>query len=195
VVIEVEIYEDIRKLTIEGMSQRAIAKKLGISRQTVKKYGEGETIPGNRKSYNRQPGVISPEVIRFIQSCFDADAVENLSKQKHTAKRIYSRLVKEMDFNGGESTIRAIVSSLRSNYTVPPQAMMPLSYAPGEAMQIDWVLRRSICMGKRRNSTSSVPAYVSVAISSSLLTRLPTKSLSWKPSSLPSTISEVCQEG
>lgn len=120
------------------MSQRAIAKKLGISRQTVKKYGEGETIPGNRKTYNRQPGVISPEVIRFIQSCFDADANENLSKQKHTAKRIYARLVKEMDFNGGESTIRAIVSSLRSNYTVPPQAMMPLSYAPGEAMQIDW---------------------------------------------------------
>ncbi|MBW8381644.1 MAG: IS21 family transposase [Youngiibacter sp.] len=120
------------------MSQRAIAKKLGISRQTVKKYGEGETIPGNRKTYNRQPGVISPEVIRFIQSCFDADANENLSKQKHTAKRIYARLVKEMDFNGGESTIRAIVTSLRSNYTVPPQAMMPLSYAPGEAMQIDW---------------------------------------------------------
>lgn len=50
VVIEVEIYEDIRKLAIEGMSQRAIAKKLGISRQTVKKYGEGETIPGNRTS-------------------------------------------------------------------------------------------------------------------------------------------------
>ncbi len=67
-VIEVEIHEDIRKLTIEGMSQRAISKKLGISRQTVKKYGEGETIPDNRKTYARKADAISPEIIRFIQS-------------------------------------------------------------------------------------------------------------------------------
>jgi transposase len=150
VVIEVEIYEDIRKLTIEGMSQRAIAKKLGISRQTVKKYGEGETIPSNRKTYDRQADVIGPEVVRFIQSCFNADAEENLSKQKHTAKRIYDRLVKEMNFNGGESTTRRTVRSLRSNYTVPSQAMMPLSYAPGEAMQIDWGVATVYLSGKRK---------------------------------------------
>ena len=52
-IIEVEIYKVVRKLTIEGMSQRAIAKKLGISRQTVKKYGEGDTVSGNRKEYDR----------------------------------------------------------------------------------------------------------------------------------------------
>jgi len=43
-----------------------------------------------------------------------------------------------MEFNGGESTIRRTVRSLKSDYAFPPQAMIPLSYTPGEAMQIDW---------------------------------------------------------
>ena len=137
-IIEVEIYNVVRKLTIEGMSQRAIAKKLGISRQTVKKYGEGDTVPGNRKQYDRLAGVVTADVIKFIESCFEEDKNEGLSKQKHTAKRIYDRLVKEKNFKGSESTIRRTVRSLRSAHAVPSKAMMPLSYAPGEAMQIDW---------------------------------------------------------
>lgn len=149
-VIEVEIYSEIRKLTIDGMSQRAIAKKLGVSRQTVKKYGEGGAMPGHRKSYNRQAGVITPEVIRFIESCFKLDAEENLPKQKHTAKQIHNRLLKEMEFCGGESTIRRIVRAMRADAAVPSQAMMPLSYSPGEAMQIDWGIASVYLNGKRR---------------------------------------------
>ena len=137
-IIEVEIYKVVRKLTIEGMSQRAIAKQLGISRQTVKKYGEGDTVPGNRKEYDRLAGVVSPDILAFIESCFEADAEANLPKQKHTAKRIYDRLVAEKTFKGAESTIRRTVRLLRSAHAVPPQAMVPLSYAPGEALQIDW---------------------------------------------------------
>lgn len=149
-VIEVEIYRDIRKLSIDGMSQRAIAEKLGISRQTVKKYCEGETIPGNRKEYGRPAGIVSPDVIKFIESCFEADVEENIAKQKHTAKRIYDRLVKEKNFKGAESTIRRTVRSLRSAHAVPPQAMMPLSYAPGEAVQIDWGVATVYLAGKRK---------------------------------------------
>ncbi|NLY36377.1 MAG: IS21 family transposase [Tissierellia bacterium] len=137
-IIEVEIYKVIRKLTTEGVSQRQIAKKLGISRQTVKKYGDGDTVPGNRKEYERPASVVTPDILAFIESCFEADALENLPKQKHTAKRIYERLVTEKEFKGAESTIRTAVRSLRSAQTVPSQAMMPLSYAPGEALQIDW---------------------------------------------------------
>ena len=36
-VITVEIYKEIRKLRLEGLSQRKIADKLGISRNTVSK--------------------------------------------------------------------------------------------------------------------------------------------------------------
>lgn len=137
-IVEVEIYSDIRKLTKEGLSQRAIAKKLNISRQTVKKYCDGENVPWSRKDYSRPPGIVTTDVITFIEECFKNDTDEKLRKQRHTAKRIYDRLVDEMGFEGAESTIRRTVRAMRSAQTVPPQAMMPLSYEPGEAMQIDW---------------------------------------------------------
>ena len=41
-----------------------------------------------------------------------------LPKQKHTAKRIYDRLVAEKGFKGGESTIRNAVKALRNEATV-----------------------------------------------------------------------------
>lgn len=48
-VIEVDIYGKIRHLhEQEGSSQREIAKILGISRNTVKKYFAGNQVPWER---------------------------------------------------------------------------------------------------------------------------------------------------
>jgi len=138
VIIEVEIYEEIRRLHLEGLSQRAIAAKLKISRQTVKKYCDGDTVPWVRKDYEREPDVITEDVKKFILECFRSDEKEKLKKQKHTAKRIYDRLVTEKGFTGGESTIRKAVKLFKKQNAVPPQTIMPLSYQPGEALQIDW---------------------------------------------------------
>ncbi len=54
---------------VEGMSQRSIAKQLGISRNTVRRYCKGEQVPWERKPVKRAPSVITPEVIDFIKSC------------------------------------------------------------------------------------------------------------------------------
>ena len=89
------LYSQIREAYISGESQRSIAKRLGISRQTVKKYCEGETMPGVRKDYLRAPSVVTTEVESFISMCLEADKDEGLKKQTHTAKRIYDRLVSE----------------------------------------------------------------------------------------------------
>jgi transposase len=138
VIIEVDIYSQIRALHEEGESQRSIAKRLGISRQTVKKYCEGNTHPDVRKSYTRVHKVITPDVENFIISCLRQDMEEKLSKQKHTAKRIYDRLVAEQDFNGSYSTVRDTVRQLKAANSVPPQADIPLEYDAGDAIQIDW---------------------------------------------------------
>lgn len=137
-IIEVDLYSQIRCRYESGESQRSIAKALGISRQTVKKYCEGNTHPEARKSYNRAHNVITEDVKHFILSCFRQDLEEKLSKQKHTAKRIYDRLVTEKDFQGSYSTIREAVHQLRSEQIVPPQADIPLEYEAGDAIQIDW---------------------------------------------------------
>lgn len=137
-IIEVDLYSQIRLLYEEGESQRSIAKRLGIARQTVKKYCKGSTHPEVRKSYTRLNNVITDEVTSFIQSCLKQDREEMLSKQRHTAKRIYDRLVQELNFQGSYSTVREAVRQLKAEQTVPPQADIPLEYDAGDAIQIDW---------------------------------------------------------
>lgn len=134
-VITLEDYAEIRRLFNSGTSKRAIAKKLGISRNTVDKYCQGDTAPWNKKAYNRQSTIISDKVMNFIQQCLEEDEREGVRKQKHTAKRIYDRLVDECSFIGGESTVRRTVNQLKVQVQKP---FIPLEFSPGEALQIDW---------------------------------------------------------
>jgi len=134
--IKVDQYQLIRKLyAVEGLSQREIARRLGISRNTVRKYCKGEHMPFDKTSRNRQRTVITPKVEEFIRECLNEDEKEEVVKQKHTAKRIFDRLVQELGFSGGESTIRHYVKELKDK---PAEAFVPLSFDPGEAIQVDW---------------------------------------------------------
>ena len=131
-----EDYQAIRRMyLIEHLSQRAIAAQLGISRNTVRKYCEGNTMPGIRADYHRTVSVVTPPIILFIKQCFLTDEQEGNKKQHHTAKRIYDRLVDEMNFTGSESSIRHTVQKLRGSVQ---NVFVPLEFSLGEAMQIDW---------------------------------------------------------
>jgi transposase len=134
--IKVDQYQLIRSLySQKGLSQREIAKRLGISRNTVKKYCKGEHPPFKKATRNRKRTVITPEVESFIMSCLKEDDEERIAKQKHTAKRIYDRLVQELGFAGGESTVSHFVKELKEK---PAEAFVPLEFDPGEAIQVDW---------------------------------------------------------
>ena len=128
-------YEEIRKRYIAGESQRHIAKTMGISRNTVKKYCEGNAVPWERKTPERESTVLTDETVQFIKDCLQEDDIEHLKKQKHTARKIYDRLVDETGFKGGESTIRAKVHELKEAI---PKAFIPLQFDAGDAMQVDW---------------------------------------------------------
>lgn len=131
------MYEQIRQLYVhERKSQRAIANQLGISRTTVKKYCDGSQVPWERNGTSgRKPYVVTDDIVDFIKGCLKEDELENINKQKHTARRIYDRLVDELSFTGGESTIRQVVADFRKKTA---KVYVPLSYEPGEAVQIDW---------------------------------------------------------
>lgn len=134
-VITVKDYKQIRQLYLSGTSQREIARQLHISRNTVAKYCEGCAVPWERKIPEREASILTDETIGFIKACLDEDERENLKKQRHTAKRIYDRLVAEKGFVGGESTIRRKVREMKDSQ---PQVFIPLEFLPGEAMQVDW---------------------------------------------------------
>ena len=134
-VITVEDYREVRRRWLAGESQRGIARALGISRNTVKKYCEGSNVPWERKNYTREAIILTPEVKTFIEECLKADEEEGKPKQKHTARRIYMRLVEEKGYEGGESTIRRAVHEIKGKVR---EAFVPLAFEPGDAMQIDW---------------------------------------------------------
>lgn len=132
--IDVKIYEQIRYLfAVEKLSQRAIARKLGISRNTVKRYCQGENVPWESKARKYDSPVTDP-IENIIRDWLEEDKIAP-KKQRHTAERIYQRLVEEHDFTGGASTIRRLVHELRSGDV---QASVPLEFDPGEAAQVDW---------------------------------------------------------
>jgi len=138
VVTEVDVYQEIRRLQLEGVvSKREAARRLGISRNTVKKYWDGDVVPWDKKPYVREANVITAEIRKFIVSCLDEDDSEGVKKQKHTAQRIYDRLVTETDFKGGASSVRRAVHELRLEREAQ-QVFVPLSFFPGDSAQIDW---------------------------------------------------------
>ena len=139
-------YDEIRKRYLAGESQRHIAKVLGISRNTVAKYCEGAAVPWIRKKPVRNSTVLTEEAVSFIQSCLAEDENEGLKKQRHTAKRIYDRMVDEIGFTGGESTVRAKVRELKA---LMLNAFLPLEFDPGEALQVDWGEAFVYIRGKR----------------------------------------------
>jgi transposase len=52
-------YKKVRRLHYQGMSLRAIANKLGISRYAVKRYANADTFPEHRP-HRRQPSMLDP---------------------------------------------------------------------------------------------------------------------------------------
>lgn len=135
-IIDVDLYGKIRYMYVqEKMSQRAISRKLGISRNTVKKYCDGEHVPWERKPYQRESLVVTEEIKDFIHQCLAEDEEENLPKQSHTARRIHKRLVEEKGFTGAESTIRRVVREIKQPVK---EAFVPLEFDLGEAAQVDW---------------------------------------------------------
>ncbi len=135
-IIGVDIYRKIRYMyQVQKKGKKTIARELGISKNTVKKYCEGAQVPWERKEYNRDASVLTDEVIDFIKQCLKEDEEEGLKKQTHSAKRIFNRLVDEKGFSGGESTVRLAVQKMKSNIS---KAFIPLAFDPGEAAQLDW---------------------------------------------------------
>lgn len=153
-VITVKDYKEIRQRHLHGGSQRSIARELHISRNTVAKYCDGAVVPWERKTPERSPAVLTEKMVAFIRQCLKDDETEGVRKQRHTAKRIYDRLVAERGFTGGEFTVRTKVRELKEAL---PKAFVPLVFSPGEAIQVDWGEAVVYINGAKRQPICSAP--------------------------------------
>lgn len=104
--IGVDKIEDIRKRGRDGASVASIARGIGVSEPTARKYLRATDL-------SEGPPVVSKALespllesyARLIDSRLAEDG-RCWRKQRHTAKRVYDRLVGERGFTGSYSTVR-----------------------------------------------------------------------------------------
>ena len=137
----------IRQMRKNGESISEIARKTGVSRNTVyAKLAISDLSPrmpvkrGKAKTLDRYRGV--------IESWLDEDAA-NWRKQRHTARRIWQRLRDEHGVECCESTVRHYVRDLKALRKAVSESYLDLVWRPGEA-QADFGEADFCVMGTRR---------------------------------------------
>lgn len=141
-------YELIRTAQrIYGKSGREIARETGHSRNTVKKALEGQLW--GYSSRRHQPYPVLGQYLDLIDGWLLADR-EAPKKQRHTAHRVYERLVDEYGFTGGESTVRHYVKQAKIRLGLTSQAVfLPLEPDVGREAEVDWGTATAIIGGER----------------------------------------------
>jgi transposase len=133
-VLKVDQVEQIRRAYfIDGKSIHQIAREGPHHRRTVRKAIQDAGPPRYTMCQARvRPvlGVFVATIDRWL-----AEDGTKPPKQRHTARRIYQRLVAEHGFGGGESTVREYVRKCRPRQK---PLFIPLAYEPGEDAQSDF---------------------------------------------------------
>jgi transposase len=131
--IELEKYRAIRRMTLQGVGSREIARILKVGRNTVKKYREGAALPTTGKTVARRAPIkdaIEDDILRMLK--------ENAAlprKERRSAHDMWVWLVSEKRIAVSEGHVRKIVHELRD---AAGEEFLPLQHEPGETTQIDW---------------------------------------------------------
>ena len=162
-------YEYIRTAyRVYGKGIRQIQKETGHSRVTIRKILQQE-LPEYRKR-EHQPYPILGAYRKIIEGWLKADWASP-KKQRHTARRIYTRLVEEEGFKGSEVNVRRYVRLAKARLgSDPPGVFLILDPDCGQEAEVDWgrgtVIIRGIktpiyffCMRSRFSGKHFVRAY------------------------------------
>src|SRR5437899_1542206 len=101
-----QVYVVRHKVLVEKISERRVAKEMGLSRNTVKRYVDGAP-PGEREPVAR-PKPLTDEVRPRIEALLDASPRWTGGKQRLTATRVH-RLLAADGVVVGETLVKEIV--------------------------------------------------------------------------------------
>jgi transposase len=118
------------------MSIRALAKRHGVHRRTVRQ-ALADATPPTRRVPERLAPVTGPYVDLVRRWLIEDQAAPR--KQRHTARRIWQRLIEEEDALLGESTVRNLVARLRIEIGADRcQVMVPQTHPAAEEAEVDF---------------------------------------------------------
>ena len=135
-------------IRVQGKSIRSIMRDFGFHRQTIRK-----ALQGIEPGYTRKVPPISPVMDPYKEIIIVWLEEDKLApkKQRHTAKRVYTRLVEEHGFSGCESTVRKYVRKLKIELGLnKSKAYIPCEPDIGLESEVDWGEAHVIMNGSRQ---------------------------------------------
>lgn len=134
--IDMERISRIRSMRRKGVSIAAIAREVGVSEPTVRRYLKMEDFSPTMKVRKKRASKLDayePKIRRWLE-----DDKEIYRKQRHTIKRIHERLIEEYGADVSYSSVYNLVHSIKGE--VEPESSkqyLHLIWYPGET-QVDF---------------------------------------------------------
>ena len=116
-----------RRVLVEGVSKRQILRETGMHYRTLEKILAQSSIPGYRLQAPRAKPRLGDFCARIDELLKQDEDVGK--KQRHTAKRIFERLVEE-GYAGSYTQVREYVRQVRRSRR---EVFLPIEHRPGEA--------------------------------------------------------------
>jgi transposase len=144
--VPVSKQQRIRVLDAQGVSWRQIANRMNVSRDTVAKYaGKQDCSPKPERMVQRPSKLDACRPV--VDQWLEGDRFMP-RKQRHTARRVFDRLVAEQGFQGSYSVVQRYVKHWRQEHRLPSEGFMELQWHPGEA-QVDFGMAQAVLGGSR----------------------------------------------
>jgi len=121
------------KVLVEGRSQRAVARELGLARVTVRKYLD-EMAPVRKAEARSRPRPVWDAVAARLQAVLAESGRWTGGKQRLTATRLHALLVAEGHTVGLTVVKDAVAEWKRQRREV----FVPLTYRPGDLAEVDF---------------------------------------------------------
>jgi transposase len=134
----VELFEQIRRdRRVEGMSIRELADKHRVHRRTVRQALDN-AVPAPRKAYPPRARPAIDPYVEIIDDWLVKDR-EVPRKQRHTARRVWQRLVAEHGATLAEVTVSRHVARRRAELGLDRvEVAVPQTHEPGAEAEVDF---------------------------------------------------------
>jgi transposase len=130
----------------EGLSRSQIARRTGLSRNTVKKWLKAAEGVAPRYHRVKVPGKLARFQEVLLQA-LQADA-RRPKRERRTARALHGEL-KVQGYTGGYTVLTDFIRDWReqAGANAPTRAFVPLKFELGEAFQFDWSEERLVIGG------------------------------------------------
>lgn len=120
-------WSEVRRLERAGLSKNHIARRLGMSRTTVRRLLALAEAP--RYARPKASSLLDPHVLSIRAMLAEDHAVPATVILEH---------LREEGYPGGITILKALLQELRPHFAPPPDPLSRTTYVPGDILQIDW---------------------------------------------------------